>query len=147
MRRAKLAKKEPSASLLGPHMLWLYAAAGMKTVLVGALVVTSVNQLLAGFPNVKSLMHFFAPARTSYVMPTASRADGSDVSYACPGFLMVKSLGRYARSRPKRKPGRVGVGLRWLSVQFLFEFIHQFLIVGLDAKISVPSYWTVFSVF
>ena len=37
--------------------------------------------------------------------------------------------------------------LRWLSVQLLFEFIDQFLIVGLDAKISVPSYWTVFGVF
>ena len=81
-------------------------------------------------------------------MPTASRVDGSDiVSYACPCSLMVKSLGRYARSRPKRKPGLVGLGLRWLSVQLLFEFIDQFLIVGLDAKISVPSYWTVFSVF
>jgi hypothetical protein len=51
-----------------------------------------------------------------------------------------------ARSRPKSKPG-CWCRLRWLSVQLLFEFIDQFLIVGLDAKISVPSYWTVFSVF
>ena len=34
-----------------------------------------------------------------------------------------------------------------MSVQLLFEFIDQFLIVGLNAKISVPCYWTVFSVF
>ena len=30
MRRAKLAEKEPSASSLGPHMLWLHAVVGMN---------------------------------------------------------------------------------------------------------------------
>ena len=49
--------------------------------------------------------------------------------------------------QPQDQAKLIMTRLRWLSVQLLFEFIDQFLIVRLNAKISVPSNWTAFGVF
>ena len=64
-----------------------------------------------------------------------------------PGFPDGEIAWAVCSVAPEEKARLSRVDLRWLSVQLLFEFIDQFLIVGLDAKISVPGYWTVFSVF
>lgn len=64
-----------------------------------------------------------------------------------PGFPDGEIAWAVCSVAPEKKARLSRVRLRWLSVQLLFELIDQFLIVGLDAKISVPSYWTVFSVF
>ena len=105
------------------------------------------RQLLAGFPNAKSLMQFFAPTRNVLHAYSISRLGHRLIRV--PGFPDGEIAWAECSVAPEEKArlSRVRLGLRWLSVQLLFEFIDQFLIVGLDAKISVPSYWTVFSVF